>query len=1148
MADVESLELKIKANSKSAQDSIDKLIGTLDRLKKATAGACGLDKVTGEMSKLSSEMGKIKSINIGLSAVNNKSAKSFSLFGAKAFASVFSLHKVTDAVTSWIGKSNDYVENLNLFTVAMGEYASSAQTYAETVGDVMGIDPSTWMRNQGVFMTLATGFGVASDRAATMSKQLTQLGYDISSFFNVSVEDAMQRVQSGISGELEPLRRLGYDLSKAKLEAVALSLGIDKTFDSMTQAEKAQLRYYALMTQVTTAQGDMARTLDAPANQLRVLKAQLEQAARALGNVFIPVLNALLPYAIAAVQVVRDLANELALLAGFTLPEVDYSGITTGASDASSTLDEATSSAKKLKKTLLGIDELNVMTDTSSGSGSSGAGAGAFDFELPTYDFMGEISENIDDVYKTMKKILSPLGKIIKKLWEYKEVVLFGAGIVALVKIWDKLKLFWGWFSGLKLVDAFLTGFSLIKTMGGNVWQSLVGGLDNVRYSLTGLQKAAIVAVAGFVEFTTIRDNVRDIAMGCDNVAGKIVEIGVVAGLAATAMYVALGPAGLAVAALVGLVGAVVGVTEAQNEMMTAMSNEVFYSGTGAYIGDIADAYSRLMTSIVSTQQPIIDNQTNIDNLRGSVNDTTKSIDAIAQALSIGSVTAADKIEEIKTLFGQLKTDTKTIMDDIYNNIVTAIGGSFGEALLKAGQSIPEVMAILQQIRGEGVNTLTALQTELDNLTLDLESGKITQEEFGTRWLEIEEKMNSLIGVTDEYTGVFATLKDSIGNINWGEDEEAKNNFFSQVTAKSTEAKDSINQASDSIIENLETMKNWTTDDNLKAKIDDWITIAESDRQRQLKAVDDQLTVLYDAVQEDIVRKAGAAKEEATRQWNDMNWFEKWWNGGSEEKYVSKVLTNYNQNIIKPVESEIQTSFDTLGVNGSVWATSTMNDIILALFNWKGNGDDVYASSYRTNIQRAIEEALKATGKNVKPTAGNVGADITGEIGTGLSNSESFKNAVDSMMSTSLSEKIAKSYGSTFGTNLGSGISSALKKTKLPTLKGTVTTGSDGTASIKFNAYAMGGFPADGEMFIAREAGPEMVGTIGNKTAVANNDQIVESVSRGVYQAVASAMSQSGGSQVVEAKVNDKVLFEVMVNRSRQETMRTGHNPLLGGA
>ena len=264
MAGVESLELQIKGNAKSAEKSINALIETLNRLKKATTGACGLDKVTGEMTKMSTQMSKIKNLNLGLSSANTKSAKSFSILGSKALVGAFSIHKITNAISSWITKSNDYVENLNLFTVSMGEYAESAQKYAETVGEAMGIDPSTWMRNQGVFMTLATGFGVASDRAATMSQQLTQLGYDLSSFFNISVEDAMQKLQSGLSGELEPLRRLGYDLSQAKLQAVALSLGIDKTFNSMTQAEKSQLRYYAIMTQVTKAHGDMARTLDAP--------------------------------------------------------------------------------------------------------------------------------------------------------------------------------------------------------------------------------------------------------------------------------------------------------------------------------------------------------------------------------------------------------------------------------------------------------------------------------------------------------------------------------------------------------------------------------------------------------------------------------------------------------------------------------------------------------------------------------------------------------------------------------------------------------------------------------------------------------------------------------------------------------------------
>jgi hypothetical protein len=489
-------------------------------------------------------------------------------------------------------------------------------------------------------------------------------------------------------------------------------------------------------------------------------------------------------------------------------------------------------------------------------------------------------------------------------------------------------------------------------------------------------------------------------------------------------------------------------------------------------------------------------------------------------------------------------------MDEIYNNIVMAVGGSFGEALLKAGQSIPEVMAILQQIRGEGVDTLTSLQTELTNLSADLESGKITQEEFGTRWLEIEEKMNSLIGVTDEYTGMFDTLKESIGNIDW-ENEDQKNNFFSQVTASSTEAKDSINQASDSIIENLETMKNWTTDDNLKAKIDDWITIAESDRQRQLKNVDDQLTVLYDAVQEDIILKAATAKEEAVQAWNDMDWFEQWWNGGSEEAYVRKAMTNYQNNVVSPVSGEIDNSFKKLEVDGSSWANGAMSNILEALFSSRYVRSDMssghYVYEYQTTVESAIEEALRAAGIGVEPTAESVGETITGVIGTGLEGSDALGSGLDTLLSTELSKKVAESYGSTFGSSLGGSISDTLKKTKLPTLKGTVTTNNDGTASIKFKAYAAGGFPTDGEMFIAREAGPEMVGTIGNKTAVVNNDQIVESVSKGVYQAVASAMGQSGGTQVVEAKVNDKVLFEVVVDRNRRETVRTGYSPLLGG-
>jgi uncharacterized protein YoxC len=220
-----------------------------------------------------------------------------------------------------IAKSSKYTEDLNLFTVSMGRYAEEAYNYAQKVSEVMGIDPAEWMRNQGVFNTIIAGFGVAGDKAAFMSKNLTQLGYDLASFYNIDFESAMQKVQSGISGELEPLRRLGYDLSVARLEQERLNLGIDKSVSSMTQAEKSQLRYYAMMTQVTQVQGDMARTLENPANMLRVLRAELEQAARAVGNIFIPILTKVLPIAIAVASALQEIIAAIATLFGITVQE-----------------------------------------------------------------------------------------------------------------------------------------------------------------------------------------------------------------------------------------------------------------------------------------------------------------------------------------------------------------------------------------------------------------------------------------------------------------------------------------------------------------------------------------------------------------------------------------------------------------------------------------------------------------------------------------------------------------------------------------------------------------------------------------------------------------------------------------------------------
>lgn len=428
-----------KANMTTFINQLSKLPKVIEDLE-----AADIDKFTQQMTALAAAMkpfaDEMQKVSNGFSAFPSKIQKlitSTEKYNASARKATFTTGKFTSGlkalnvaavaitfrkighfIAQAVTESNKYQEDLNLFTVALGQYAAEAQNYAEKVSDVMGIDPAQWLRNQGVFNTLLTGFGDTAERAQLMSQNLTQLGYDISSFFNISIEDAMQKLQSGISGELEPLRRLGYDLSQARLEQTALNLGIKESVANMTQAEKAELRYYAIMTQVTTAQGDMARTLEAPANQLRILQAQLTQAARAIGNIFIPALNAILPYAIAVVQVIREIANALANLAGFKLTDVDYSGVNSaavGAGSLADNLDDAAGAAKKLKQYTAGFDELNVFApNTGSGSGAGAGGAGGFDFDLPTYDFLGDaVQTRIGEIKKMIEDTLAEITTIV---------------------------------------------------------------------------------------------------------------------------------------------------------------------------------------------------------------------------------------------------------------------------------------------------------------------------------------------------------------------------------------------------------------------------------------------------------------------------------------------------------------------------------------------------------------------------------------------------------------------------------------------------------------------------------------------------------------------------------------------------------------
>lgn len=464
---IDALELDI--NAKLTTENLDKLITALGRLSKA------LDNVNAK--KVKDDIKDTGDASKEAAAKADLLTNSFVNQAVKITALVAVYRKLADVISTGIENSMSYVENLNLFTVSMGQYADNASKYADTVRETLGIDPSGWIRTQGVFNTLIEGFGVGAEQAAYMSQNLTQLTYDIASFENLSISDAEKKVQSAVAGELEPVRRLGYDLSQNALTAIAQNpkyygettysvneltgaLEANSTaledntvrtianFNELTQAEKVQLRYIALMTQVPQLQGDMARTLNDPANQMRIFKEQLTMTSRALGNVFIPALNEVMPYLIAFFRVVEEGLQRLAAWAGFELPDMsdrmDVSEDVPYYENIVDSTGRAAKNAKKMKDYMIGIDELNVLrpddgTTSGSGSGSENPYALGSIFKTPGYDFL---SSAIDNRIKDIKEAFDELGK------DFSEHPLQVTGKI----LWEGLGTigegFWEWYLG----------------------------------------------------------------------------------------------------------------------------------------------------------------------------------------------------------------------------------------------------------------------------------------------------------------------------------------------------------------------------------------------------------------------------------------------------------------------------------------------------------------------------------------------------------------------------------------------------------------------------------------------------------------------------------------------------------------------------
>lgn len=206
--------------------------------------------------------------------------------------------RVSNTMGQWVESANSYIESTNLFSVSMWNYYDEALKYVNLVNEKLGVDPKQWMDAQGTFMLMAKGFGIAEDKAYALSKGLTELSYDISSLKNIQPEEAALKLRSMLAGEIEPIRGYGLTISQATLQEYALSKGITENVNAMTEQERALLRSVKVLEDATRVGyvGDFIKTLESPANAMRILQQQVTQLGRALGTVFLPIIVQIIPW------------------------------------------------------------------------------------------------------------------------------------------------------------------------------------------------------------------------------------------------------------------------------------------------------------------------------------------------------------------------------------------------------------------------------------------------------------------------------------------------------------------------------------------------------------------------------------------------------------------------------------------------------------------------------------------------------------------------------------------------------------------------------------------------------------------------------------------------------------------------------------
>lgn len=1240
-----------KLDSKTLDDfatSCKKITDALDPL------ASKIETVGNSFAKLPSNIQKVIAATDGATKASSKSAKSYMSLSSQLNGFMRSAAKLVSlkAIATYLGnaaeKFNSYYEAANLFGVSMKGLTGEASTFINKMETLLGIDPTEAMNNMATIQGLTTSFGMASDKAYVLSKNLTQLGYDLASLKNIPVAESFTKIQAAISGELEPIRRLGVDISNARLQQELLNLGYSQSVSTLSQADKAVLRYIAIMKQTTDAQGDFARTLSSPANMIRILQAQLNSLARAVGSLLYPALKSILPPLIAAVELIKEIVTGIASLMGVKVEFPDFSSASDAVGGVTDAMDNTTKAtgkaAKAFKNYIMGFDELNVIQKDKGSSGGSGSGAGAAgnllgDVDLSGYDmFKNYVGSSVDEIKAKLEKLLPLISGIAAGFatWAISNAVLTalekikgeGSLIEAVLKLWKNPIMAAAVAVGIIVArfvslyqnsEKFRKGLERVRALvylaaegfkqGWNI--SLTDGklgesIEYLKESLSNLGQSILNLLPESWQegITSAFDTISKVVKNLDLDVWDLVTT-----LAGIGLIVSGHPvAGLAVIGFEAISVAVRGLGSENQKTAFGMETDWFNSfksigesvanfaaaavtAIGNIINDIAIFVGWIKNGVSETDR--LDLQMNgnfienfvmgiaqtIHNIGVFVGWIVKGVDE-SDRLAIAAngnfaekfiLLIADVINGIKdavTWFGKLidkisKFNPVSVGKNIIDGIVKGIIGkknvaddavkAVTDGIKEKAQTELEIHSPSKVFKGYGgyiveglANGISAAKdlavkaiqsvsdavktigSQLADENYGLGNGSISLsiDASGKSMMETANALKRSVRTTnDSFGGWFKKMKTDLGDFTEGIDAVTKagkdisNGFKSSVDAL-TAASKSILNTHDGFVSAVSDIRSFVKK-----------SVAEIENEYQYNgffgAAGLAIKKAFEGVYLVFEKVSSAIK-----------------NVSDTIDSVKNVITTFNnlKTKVGEVIDQVPLLKDAYGSLKSFFSTLFSKDggigkIVSDGFDFIKTQADGVISWIKNKFSGSGSSGNKA---NSLPGVGALGATKL-PVGTGTL-------GIGAGVGLGLSGGIQwwKDMIGTWGDSDKSAGTKVLESIK-HTLWDLSPIGALVNLGKKIFGFASGGFPDAGQLFIAREAGAEMVGSLGGHTAVANNDQIVEGIREGVEAAMErqnqllrrqnellQALLEKEGS----AEINVSSFYQA-VNRTNQRNGKT---------